>query len=571
MSITAGDTTLTKILYIDDNYSIPKNQRKYVWGTEQVNILLDDIFYNMDCTENGNDYHHFIGNFIFQEEKNGYKIVDGQQRLTTLTLIFSVIIKLMKKYGKVRYAENIIPYVASKDNEIPDLFNMRIENVDYKIYSMIIHDFCLMESFEFNLNKFFEDKKRPIKKDEKHFVENTELIITRILEKLETIDDVDAKTKWLNRLIETLKLLTCIKIDSTEHQEGCIIFETLNSRGIPLEQYELIKNYIFMYSKKTSDAYLPEEKWNRIEKYVDDIRHSEFKQFISHYITHKYGKIAAKEEYIHIKRNVKPLQVSELLDDLLLKAEYYNYICMPEDSELSKSTKYVLNFFNSNNIRQLRPILISLINAYKSGYISGSEMDKVFIKLKNFVSIYFSVCQNKANALESIIYKYALELENNFSKQVLYELIDSLKSQLPNKEVFIEIFCEVGYTNHKVLYPNLIKSTKTRAQHIIREHEIYLSEIDDYTCSSFTIEHIKNDSDGGNACYIGNLIPLVGRRNKNLKNKDVSDKLETYKCSCFLTAQQFVKYYKDKEWNDATIKERSARLAEKFYTEIWKV
>lgn len=570
MALTATDITLSKVLYINAHYTIPRNQRRYIWNKEQIEAILDDIFYNMECHED-QKYHHFIGSFIFQKEKSKYKVIDGQQRLTTLTLIFAIVIKILKQYNKEILAENTILFVASKDNEVKNSFNMRLENDDFPIYSMIIHDFCILDNPENDIELFFKNLNKQIRKDEKPFIDNTKLIYEKISEKLLNIQNNKKKGDWLHLLVETLENLSCIKIDATEEQEGCIIFETLNARGVPLEQYELIKNYIFMYSKASSGSDLPAEKWAEIIKLVDDIKHSDIKQFISHYITHRYGKVSATQEYLHIKKHVNPIKTKDLLDDLQLKATIYNKICEPTSSDLSKTSKYVLEFFNSSNIKQLRPVLISVFTAHYYGNISNAELDKFMLKLKNFVSVYFTICQRKANELEAIVYEYSMKLGNDFSIQNLNIFLDNLKSKYPNKEMFIELFCKIGATKHKELYANFNANSKRRVQHILREHEIFLSEVEDCVVASFSIEHIKNDADGGKACYIGNLIPLVKKRNENLKNKTIDEKFSVYEISCFESSKIFSKRHKDKIWNDDAIKDRSYRLANEFYDRIWKM
>ena len=148
MSLTAVDNALRKILLVDSQYTIPRNQRKYIWERQQVEYLFNDILYNMQCVSNGNKYNHFIGSFIFQKEGKKLKIIDGQQRLTTLTLLLAVIIKFLKFYDKNTLATNTIPYVASKDDEIEGKYNMRIDNRYFSIYSMLIFDFCINGSEE---------------------------------------------------------------------------------------------------------------------------------------------------------------------------------------------------------------------------------------------------------------------------------------------------------------------------------------------------------------------------------------------------------------------------------------
>lgn len=79
-------------------------------------------------------------------------------------------------------------------------------------------------------------------------------------------------------------ILKAIEISVDKEQEGHIIFEILNSRGLPLEQHELLKNYLFMYYPKSIGSDIAKDKWNQIVSNVEGVSLSSLKHFITHYI-----------------------------------------------------------------------------------------------------------------------------------------------------------------------------------------------------------------------------------------------------------------------------------------------
>ena len=568
MSLSAVDTALTKILLIDSQYTIPRNQRKYVWEREQIEYLFNDILYNMQCSSNGTTYNHFIGSFIFQKEGKKLKVVDGQQRLTTLTLLLAIIIKFLKKYDKSTLAENTIPYVASKDDEIEDKYNMRIDNSYFSIYSMLIFDFCIKNTDCFDAYDFCKKINKQLSTYDKKFVENCNILINLIQKSLNELPTYERKSNWLKDVREIILALSCIEITSTEEQEGYIVFETLNARGVPLEQAELIKNYIFMYAKGSSGSDLPEEKWNNIIGTLETCKEGTVKLFFSHYITHKYGKVTGTKEYQQIRDNVKPAEVNNLLDDLLKKAKTYKKICEPDTSEYSNIVKYVLKYLNEINNKQFRPLLLSVLSAFENGQMSESYLNKFVVNIKNFISVYFTICQRKANELEDLIYENSLALSQTYSKQKLDAFITALYEKKPNYELFCQQFYKIGFSKHKDKYPELSDNSKKRCQHIIREFELHTAGIEDGVLPTFTIEHIKADSQGGKACYIGNMLPLLQRENKNLNDKNFDEKIVVYRSSCFKSTTKFASRYDS--WSDKDIDSRSVHLAKTLFENVWQ-
>ena len=91
MSFDAHEEKIRKILAGDTKFTIPRNQRKYVWEEKQWKELLGDIIYikNRQAIEFKKEINHFFGSFVLQETGNVFEIIDGQQRITTLLLILA--------------------------------------------------------------------------------------------------------------------------------------------------------------------------------------------------------------------------------------------------------------------------------------------------------------------------------------------------------------------------------------------------------------------------------------------------------------------------------------------------
>lgn len=98
MSFNPNEITLGRAFSNNVQYEIPRYQRKYVWNEKQWKNLIEDIINTMNGTAENN---HFIGSFIYEKKKTNWLIVDGQQRLTTLTLLISALCKIFLQKEQV--------------------------------------------------------------------------------------------------------------------------------------------------------------------------------------------------------------------------------------------------------------------------------------------------------------------------------------------------------------------------------------------------------------------------------------------------------------------------------------
>ena len=565
MSFNPNEVTVGRELSNNVQYNIPRYQRKYVWNEEQWQNLIEDIILSME--KQGDNNYHFIGSFIFEKKSNNWIVVDGQQRLTTITILIAVISKFFAVNNQFNLYSGIRKYCTFNDDD--GIEQMRVINEDITIFSNIIFDYFQDPKSLLTLEEYFKKENILLDKHGELFIACYKFFYDYINSKIDTLDD-NKKINWLCEFRDAVINLKAIEITVDKEQEGYIIFEILNSRGLPLEQHELLKNYIFMYYKNSVGSDIAKDKWNRIVSNVDGMSLSSLNRFITHYITHSIGKVSKKEEYYALKKNTPKEKVKELLDDLLLKSEFYYSFNNIVDAKYTKSINYVLSFLNYNKNYQFRPILLSLFEAHYNGYISIEKVEKYLLSIKNFLSIYVLVCKEKTNAIESIIYKYALDLHLNFTKELMDKFIDELFRKT-DEQKFIAAFSHLTFSNQQKNHPEMKHNARKECRHILKEYELYLAQIDDCVLTKFSIEHILPDSTNDiSVCFIGNLIPLVNRINKKLKDAPVNKKINKYKETNFSSVKEFVDNYNDTGiWNAELIEARTKRLADMFWKKIW--
>ena len=158
----------------------------------------------------------------------------------------------------------------------------------------------------------------------------------------------------------------------------------------------------------------------------------------------------------------------------------------------------------------------------------------------------------------------------DFSKELMDSFIDKLFEKT-NKEKFLAAFSQLTFSNQQKKHPEMKRNAKKECRHILQEYEFHLAKIDDCVLTKFTIEHILPDSTNDDSvCYVGNLIPLVKRINKNLKDSPVSEKVKRYSETNFSSVKEFVDTYNNTNvWDTESINTRTLALANTFWKEIW--
>lgn len=157
--------------------------------------------------------------------------------------------------------------------------------------------------------------------------------------------------------------------------------------------------------------------------------------------------------------------------------------------------------------------------------------------------------------------KYAVSLENDFSENILLEFGQSIKKKIPSYNWFEHSFENLGWSNYTEIFKG--NKNKQRVQvtlEIIEQFVSQRSEIEE-----FTIEHILPDSQSERNAYIGNLIPLESRLNKQCEDKPLIEKYAIYEKSNYMTARGLKTQYSSQAFEP---EKRTKYLAKLIYNNI---
>ena len=562
LSLTIGELYGNK----DSLYKIPQYQRPYKWEDEQVYKLWDDIY---EAWEN-EEPNYFLGSIITakprDDEKSAYvDVVDGQQRLTTLMILFCVLRDLYPTINQAAAEEN--PFAVDMDT-INSSIALHGKSKRLKLNTHAAHQ----SDFEkLILNGNTLENKKPYKyqvrtdEEPKYKFINTALIFK---EKLEALGE-DSAAEFINFLFNQVKI---IRIDCKNREFAIKLFQVLNDRGMDLTAADLIKSFLIekLYKKYDGDSDTAKQKesqfisdWREMEQNIKDLDISLNELFIIYeYFT--LGQNPKKSLYEELQTIFKDKDPNEVISDI--KEFAYAYKSKIWDS----NNKALYSFWYIRWSMYWKAILLT---AYHTNY---SNIDGIIIELRRFYYLYWiggktlsQIKQTSFNLIKWIKEKKTIEeIRKELNQKLEIDKIEELAlNGLSDTYASSSAWCkplllliEYNTTDHSS--PAFIElNNELHLEHIIpREYKKFKEW-----------SHITEDVKNKWLETFGNLTLLSGAKNIEASNNPFDVKMEVYKgkgkyeqknekITAFKITQSIVSDYEkkkyDKKWNEQSAIDR---------------
>lgn len=313
----ASNLLIKDVIFSNKKFRIPKYQRPYAWGTDQVSEFWIDL--------SANDDTFFLGSFVFctehQDDSGFIEITDGQQRLLTITIFSAVLRDIAKKIDV-----NTSQLIQRQDISFED----REGGETYRI----IPDESIAGFFEKNIQKYDCNPLEVSYRNapEKKILQNYQFFYEKVdgyLKKSKSKADRLTKLKELRRKISDLIV---INIEIGREEDAYEIFETTNARGVDLSVADLLKNLIFKKMSATSDREAAKETWSKITQNVEGTG-VELKKFIRYYWLSKYSFVTERKLYREIRNTIKDTGWKSFLDDLHESSIWFSKLVNPEPDD----------------------------------------------------------------------------------------------------------------------------------------------------------------------------------------------------------------------------------------------
>ncbi len=547
MELNAVTRSVGDIFSVSKRYLVPRFQREYSWTSEEISEFWDDLVQQISVKKHGKSVkivhdEYFIGCIVLvgEDSKRDYLIVDGQQRLTTLTILLRAIVERLDALGDTSAAQA--------------LFGNVIEGVDDEgeKYFKLINE-TPKPFFQNEIQAFDKESLNPPETEEEVLLQSAfDNFLSRLsgisMQGMSELDSIKAIRD------QTLRYLKFILVTAKHEEEAYTIFETLNARGLNLTSVDLIKNWIFKNfpSKHPSDH--AKNIWSEIRTKVAEL--SDLESFFRHYWSSKYAYASNDRLYKSFNDHRKSGAITNARDFLLeLKAasERYRKICQPRLSDWKtqkeKSVVRHLDYINQYKVTQVRPFLLALLHARENGYIDETTFTKVIHNLENFHLIFSNICKTKASGLEGTYTRAAKNLylagvDKKKVKAEMKSLMQTLNAKLPSPE-------KISYSINSLRFTKENDAHKKTIQAIFSKIESNLQKTSELKIGNFSLEHIEDQSSEHEwVGEIGNLIPLAEKINNELKaSHSFKLKKDKYKKSKLEIVKTFVETNPQDTWS----------------------
>ncbi|UPA29935.1 DUF262 domain-containing protein [Terrisporobacter glycolicus] len=535
-------------------FTIPVYQRPYSWERSQCEKLWNDIFH----MQKRNRIGHFVGSIVNITEQamptgvQKFMIIDGQQRMTTLTLLLIA----LRDYG----------YENQEDTTINP----------HSINGMCIQNDYASGEDKYKMLLTQKDKDILIKLIDRAPIDESKR--SKLLDNYNFfVDKIKSKKIEPFAILEGIGKLQIVNITLDRAQDDPqLIFESLNSTGMDLSKSDLIRNYILMGLSPEQQDSIYNNYWFPMENLFDYSKQTWLMdKFFKHYLTFKYGKIPVEskiyEEFKNYYGDKSYEAILNVSKELYKCAKYYTNIYYSNSGDMELDC--VFKDIKSLNMDVASPFLIKVYYDYDNEVISKKEFIEIFRLCENYV-FRRAICEIPTNSLNKTfnVAVRNINIDNYInSVKAFFIMLDNYK-RLPSNEEFV-------------------KELKIRDIYNMRIRNYILSKLENHNNKSpiiienFTVEHIMPQNTNLNESWKNDLgknykdiqkqyIHTIGNLTLTAYNSEMSDKSFEDKLNMtggFKESALRLNSYvvKQDKWNKDTIEERANELC-KLSEEIWE-
>ncbi|GAA6920375.1 DUF262 and DUF1524 domain-containing protein [Helicobacter pylori] len=436
---------------------IPIYQRLYSWEKEQCKQLWDDI-----VKTGGNDQmdRHFIGSILYvldsiTHSNNTLLIIDGQQRLTTITLLLTALRdhlndedEFLEKFSRQKIQNR---YLINSDEKGDKKFRLILSESDKDTLLYLID----------------KDRRKPSEPS------------LKIVENFKLFEEWVSNTDKLETIFKGLDRLMVVEISLERDKDNPqLIFESLNSTGKDLTQTDLIRNYILMGLEPEKQKIFYKKYWRAME---EDFKQNEtlFNQFVRHYLTIKTREIPnINKVYVAFKRyqQERGIETEVLLQDLQKYCGYFYQIVFKKEAD--KDLNKALGFLVDLEMDVVYPLLLDLYSDYSDGVLSKADFRRSIALIESYICRR-AVCGLGTNSLNKVFPSFTRHIQKDEYFKSLEAHFGYLteKQRFPNNDEFKDLFITIDfYSFQKRRY------FFERLENFDRKERVYTHE--------YTVEHI---------------------------------------------------------------------------------
>jgi len=424
----AKETYFLPFLQNPGQFIVPVYQRLYSWKRKQCEQLWDDII----KIASDESKTHFLGSIVYLKKTHNismiseYHVIDGQQRLTTLSiLLLAIYEKLKENPVEGITSEQLKNYYLINKDEPEKYFKLLLTKSDRETFTNLIS------------GKVDDDTSLRIIKNFQFFKQK--------------IDESKLDVATIFRGIQKLFIVDIALEESVDNPQ--LIFESLNSTGLDLSPADLIRNYILMGLDTSEQEKMYDTYWKPMEQSFTSEGDSSwyFNKFIKDYLTIKNNEVPVEREiYSKFKEYVQSqnMGVKEIIEDIYNKSKIFFKIAFEkfDDPKINEKIKGI------NDLDQLvsYPFLMKIYIDFENSLISSEELLKIYSLVESFVFRRL-ICDINPNILNKTFPVIISEIDTeNYLESVKIALVQlKRKMRFPANEEFSEHFVQDEIYNYR--------------------------------------------------------------------------------------------------------------------------
>jgi len=549
-TLEAFDISLGKLLNGEYQFRIPIYQRPYAWTTDQAGDLFDDLVSAMQEKSGNNDVgSYFLGSIVIIKNSSSTKadVVDGQQRLTTLTILLAALREQMP--DAANDITGLIYKIGKHSLGEPDEYHLIIRDQDADFFRINVQERGGIEKLVSSTNCMTDSRLR--------LRENAALLLARV----KGMSDEDRKALWI--LLATGCSL--VVISTPDIDAAYRIFSVLNNRGLDLAPIDILKAEVLGLVETAggsdqSNAYAG--KWDQIESMLG---REDFGHLLSHlraiYAKQKPRTTLLRElkEYIPEYREKYP---KALIDEVLRPyAEVWDFVRDADfnATQLADVVNEHLSWLNRIDFKDWVPPAL----AYCKRFCQQPQKLAGFLKQLERLTWFLAVTRANINERIRTYARLTQEIEQDNNS-----ILQTLDLNAQQKEEFVRALDGDVYRNLPKVRMALVLRLEARLSDGSKQQ----------TFKHLSLEHVLPQSPGENSVWIkwfpqdnereawvhrlANLVPLHTRKNSAAGNLDFDRKKNEYftangLASPFVLTQEVRSFT---EWNSEILKTRQKRL-----------
>ena len=547
-SIKAEELNLEAIFTGKYLFEIPIYQRPYAWQEEQVLQLIDDL--TTAAFEEDDDEPYFLGSLVIIKKDETFRsdVIDGQQRLTTLTILLAILRKIIIDEEIKGNLTDMIMQKGNRLKKISNEYRFKTRERDQDFFSTLIQEKNGLDNFEELSGTINSDSKQNI-------FDNAKLL-------LDTLTERNYGEEKLIQLAQFI-ILKCLFIVVTafNKEKAFRIFKVLNGRGMPLSMADMFKaEFLENFDDDLEKEY--GQKWEETEAYLGQ---ENFEKLFSYIRAIKLKRIPRGTILEDITNNLKPHEnpIDFIDNQLLVYAKSFSIIknesFQCEKNKIREAINNELYWLNQLRHKGWLPPTILFIAKHEKSPTKVFE----FLKQLNILTLGLGIHGTYSKDRISRFYSLIEEIESHDQLTGISSLY--LK---PREKKSIKI--KIGSANFFNKNQKYAKALLLR----IEERESGINEKHSY--DSISIEHVLPQNPYKSSKWvkdfdlkkqkeltnqIGNLVLLSIQKNKKAANKEFNDKKKNYlgkgNTPPFKTTQGVLS---ESDWKPSNIINRTSKL-----------